>query len=93
MKQRDLTWGIDVRGDTAIFIDCRHLREDGWSFDDAVTGYLRHANGVETVFFRLIEGGRETARHGWVHMQTGKVERWVVGRSTSLPRVDPGLPR
>ncbi|KXH70044.1 MAG: hypothetical protein AM326_12420 [Candidatus Thorarchaeota archaeon SMTZ-45] len=62
---KDLTYGTDLRGDEALFIEKKHF--DGFSLDVDV--------GSEPVFFRAItKDGVQTATHGWA--QNKKVIQW-----------------
>lgn len=67
--KQDLSYGIDVRGDFAYFIEAWHFNDDGWSVDkDAVC-----KEPVPT-FFRVLKDGIQTSSHGWIDGH--KVIQW-----------------
>jgi hypothetical protein len=67
MKATDLTFGIDVRGDEAFFIERRHFTGD-WTIDAEARKVLK---GHSAEFFRMIEDGEQVHSHGWI--EGGKV--------------------
>ena len=59
-KKKDLSYGIDVRGDRAYFIEEKHVI-GAWKVDKkASTGKK------ESVFFRLLRKGEQLPSHGWL---------------------------
>jgi hypothetical protein len=59
-KKKDLSYGIDVRGDRAYFIEEKHVI-GAWKVDKkASTGKK------EAVFFRLLRNGEQIHSHGWL---------------------------
>jgi len=72
----DLTYGEDLRGDYALFIDVNHFVDD-WQVDDEAT-YAARADiedEDDVCFFRVIENGKQRHGHGYVNHK-GKVEQW-----------------
>lgn len=70
-NEMDMTFGYDARGDYALFIDKKRLKDDG--FDEETTEYLK--NSVkDTTFFRLIDGKDQLRTHGWI--ENGKIIQW-----------------
>ena len=67
--QKDLTFGIDVRGDEAFFIETRHFSPTGDLDEEAKT-----ALGSRTEFFRVLDDGEEQHSHGWI--ENGEVVQW-----------------
>ena len=65
----DLTFGTDLRGDYALFIDEKHFSEDQWSVDDEVA---KKAN--QPTFFRVIRNGKQQGGHGWV--ERNEIIQW-----------------
>lgn len=78
-RREDLTFGEDMRGAVALFVDSKHLVEPGGYYlgrmDEAVARIVEEQTDCESVFFRLLENGRETGSHGWVGAK-GAVEQW-----------------
>ena len=70
---KDLTFGIDVRGDFALFIESKHFKKDGWNLK-ASTKLPR--DNDDLVFIRVIENGKQTGSHGWINCKTKNVEQW-----------------
>jgi hypothetical protein len=69
--QEDLTFGEDIRGDQAFFIEEKHFIGDGWQVDDEA----KKALGSRTQFFRVIDAmGEELHGHGWV--EGGEIVQW-----------------
>jgi len=66
---RDLTFGIDARGDDAFFIERHHFTSE-WEIDEETQEAL---NGKLT-FFRMIEDGEQKHQHGWI--EDGRVVQW-----------------
>jgi hypothetical protein len=52
MKE-DLTYGDDIRGDYALFIERKHFKSNGWEISKEAAA----AAGSDTTFFRVIENG------------------------------------
>ena len=50
----DLSFGFDIRQDYALFIEEKHIKSDGWSFDDYVKNRFLNC---EATFFRIIKNG------------------------------------
>lgn len=69
MKE-DLTYGEDIRGDYALFIERKHFKSNGWEISQEAAA----AAGSDSTFFRVIENGVEQAGHGWI--EDGKVFQW-----------------
>ena len=67
----DLTFGIDVRGDLAFFMEHDHVTGTGWDIDEAVKNKLPNN---EPIFFRLIWKGVQDHNHGWI--ENGKIVQW-----------------
>lgn len=70
MKQ-DLTYGIDVRGDEALFIEEKHFIDAGWELDDEAYTQLEDCSPT---FFRVIKDGEEQSGHGWI--EKGEIVQW-----------------
>lgn len=68
--QKDLTFGNDIRGDYALFIEKKHFINGG----EAVDEETKKAAGSDMVFFRVIENGIEQRGHGW--LENGKIFQW-----------------
>ncbi len=68
MTQKDLTYGTDIRGDYALFIEEKHFIE-GWKLDDEAT---KAAGGL--TFFRVIRNGVQQHGHGWI--ENGEIVQW-----------------
>jgi len=66
----DLTFGTDVRGDYALFIDTKHFLSD-WEVDDVVKQIS--INRGEATFFRVIHEGEQSS-HGW--LENGEIIQW-----------------
>ena len=64
----DLTYGLDCRGDYALFVDIKHI--NGWTIDAKV----KRATKGRTVFFRVIEDGEQKHSHGWI--EKDKIIQW-----------------
>ena len=76
-KKEDLTFGYDVRGDEALFIEDKHF--DGYDVDDEVKSFIVDMikegeiyEDEEILFFRVIEDGEETNSHGWLSISKRK---------------------
>ena len=69
--QQDLTFGEDVRGDHALFLEDKHIMRDGWNLDDEATQFTVDRGAL---FFRVIIGGEEQHGHGWI--EDGKIIQW-----------------
>lgn len=68
---QDLTHGTDHRGDEALFIEDKHIIEDGWTLDDEA----QEAVGTRLQFFRVIDSeGDEQSGHGWI--EDGRIVQW-----------------
>jgi hypothetical protein len=57
----DLTYGEDVRGDFAYFIESKHFRHGDWRVD-----HETRTRSQEPVFFRVLQDGVQTSSHGWL---------------------------
>jgi hypothetical protein len=68
MTQKDLTYGTDIRGDYALFIERKHF-VDGWELD---TEAKNAARGL--TFFRMIENGVQQSSHGWI--ENDEIVQW-----------------
>lgn len=68
-KRDDLTFGDDVRGDYALFIEEKHFITS-WDIDSEAA----EAAGSGATFFRVIQDGVEKHSHGWI--EDGKVVQW-----------------
>lgn len=64
----DLTFGIDKKGEYALFIDAKHI--NGWKLDKHVIKVTRG----RAVFFRVISGGEQSQSHGWI--EKNRVAQW-----------------
>lgn len=69
--QKDLTYGEDVRGDHALFIERSHFQKNGWELDEEAYEFTKNKSAT---FFRVIEDGEEQSSHGWI--EEGKVVQW-----------------
>ena len=68
-RVEDLTYGTDVRGDRAYFIDEKHLHRSSWIVsEEADTG------NQEPTFFRIIKLGQQMHLHGW--LEGRKIVQW-----------------
>lgn len=67
---RDLSYGTDVRGDHALFIELKHILDDGWGLDEEAMSVV----GNELTFFRIIEHGIQQHSHGWI--EEGRIVQW-----------------
>lgn len=70
MIQEDLTFGEDIRGDHALFIEEKHFGPDDVLDEDTKSVVA----GREATFFRVIRNGEETSSHGWI--EYGEVMQW-----------------
>jgi hypothetical protein len=68
----DMTFGYDARGDYALFIDKKRMKDSN-SFNEETTDYLKNKIR-EATFFRLIDGNEQLRSHGW--MENGKIVQW-----------------
>lgn len=68
----DMTFGYDARGDYALFIDKKRMK-DSDGFNEETTEYLKNKIR-EATFFRLIDGGEQLRSHGWI--ENGKIVQW-----------------
>jgi len=69
LRVDDLSYGIDGRGDYALFIESWHFTDDQWGVDDdARTGK------TEAIFFRVLYEGLPGKGHGWI--EDNKVVQW-----------------
>jgi hypothetical protein len=68
----DMTFGYDARGDYALFIDKKRMK-DSDSFNEETTDYLKNKIR-EATFFRLIDDGEQLRSHGWI--ENGKIVQW-----------------
>ena len=66
---KDLTFGLDARGDYAYFIEEFHFSDDEWSVDEKAA--LDHD---EAIFIRVIYKGEQQRGHGW--LQRNKIIQW-----------------
>jgi hypothetical protein len=69
----DMTFGYDARGDYALFIDKKRMK-DSDSFNEETTEYLKNEWINASTFFRLIDGGQQLRSHGWI--ENGKIVQW-----------------
>lgn len=69
--ENDLTYGEDVRGDNALFIEGSHINNNGWELDDEAQAFTE---GKSPTFFRVIENGEQQSSHGWI--EDGKIIQW-----------------
>lgn len=67
--KEDLTYGEDVRGDHALFIERKHI--NGWDLDEEAQAFTE---GKSPTFFRVIENGEQQSGHGWI--EDGKIIQW-----------------
>ena len=67
-KRQDLSYGLDGRGDYALFIDARHIQ--GWNIDTDA----KRATKRNVVFFRVIDNGEEQHGHGFI--VNNKIVHW-----------------
>ena len=65
----DLTFGTDIRGDEAFFIESFHI--NGWEVDSDVIEALR---GKGPEFCRVLENGLQRHSHGWI--EDGRIIQW-----------------
>jgi hypothetical protein len=68
---KDLSIGIDLRGDEALFIERRHIIHDGWTLDDEVREAIQ---GSHIIYFRVIDDGEYSSSHGWI--EDGRIVQW-----------------
>lgn len=68
--EKDLTYGTDLRGDYALFIEAKHF-PDGWSVDDQVKKFTKNNDAT---FFRVIHNGKQQGGHGWI--ENGEIIQW-----------------
>lgn len=73
-QHKDLSSGVDVRGDQALFLYGSHVRADGSLDKRAAAAVEGEGAGGETFFRLLDESGREVATHGWA--KGGRVVQW-----------------
>jgi hypothetical protein len=66
----DMKFGHDLRGDYALFIDKKRLKND--CFDEETTELLKKIK--DATFFRLIDGNQQLRTHGWI--ENGKIIQW-----------------
>jgi hypothetical protein len=69
--QKDLTYGEDVRGDHALFIESKHFIDGGWKLDKEAREFTKNKSAT---FFRVIEDGEEQSGHGWI--ENGEIVQW-----------------
>lgn len=69
--QKDLTYGEDVRGDHALFIERSHIQRNGIDLDEEAYEFTKNKSAT---FFRVIEDGEEQSGHGWI--EEGKIIQW-----------------
>lgn len=68
-EQKDLTYGIDRRGDYSLFIEEKHFTND-WECDEETAHVVKNIT-----FFRVIRDGIQRHGHGWINSD-GKIEQW-----------------
>lgn len=66
---KDLSYGTDIRGDEAYFIEGKHFSEDEWSVDDQA-----RTKSSDARFFRVLENGEQQSGHGWI--DDDKIIQW-----------------
>ena len=69
--QQDLTFGEDIRGDYALFIENKHFKSE-WEIDSKVKSFLK--NNSDVIFFRVINDGEEKGSHGYI--ENGEIIQW-----------------
>ena len=69
-KIPDLTFGTDVRGDHALFMEEKHIGMDGWEIDEEAQSVA--GDGLH--FFRILSNGIQKHGHGWI--DKGRICRW-----------------
>jgi hypothetical protein len=62
--KKDLTYGIDVRGDNALFVEEKHFIGKYCELDKEVKTFLKKTK--DAIFFRVIKDGKEQRGHGWI---------------------------
>jgi len=67
----DLSYGTDIRGDYALFIEAKHFIGNGWELDAQTKEQLR---GCNPTFFRAISKGKQLQSHGWI--EDGEIVQW-----------------
>ena len=67
--EKDLTYGSDVRGDSALFIEKKHFNSE-WELDQDVQTFV----GKKLTFFRVIYNGKQSSAHGWI--DNGQIVQW-----------------
>jgi hypothetical protein len=70
-KIKDMTYGVDCRGDYAFFIEDRHIINGG-NLDEVVKNVLK--DNKNPIFFRVIVHGKETSSHGWI--EGNEIVQW-----------------
>lgn len=68
--EKDLTYGTDLRGDSALFIEQKHFNND-WELDQEAKAFTE--NKLLT-FFRVINNGQQKSSHGWI--DKGEIVQW-----------------
>lgn len=66
----DLSSGIDIRGDYALFIESYHFI-DHFDLDEDTKFRL---SNCEPTFFRVIKNGEQQSGHGWI--ENGEIIQW-----------------
>ena len=79
MKREEFTMDYDYRGDMSIFIEKDYLNE--WKIKDEYLPILNEfVEGDDeehnTLFFRVINSGKESTSHGWINVITGEITQW-----------------
>jgi len=67
-QERDLTFGLDARGDYAFFIEAHRI--NGWEIDQEAKDTL----STEATFFRVLQNNAPTSSHGWI--ENKKIVQW-----------------
>jgi hypothetical protein len=67
--EKDLTYGSDVRGDSALFIEQKHFNSE-WELDQEAQKFV----GKKLTFFRVIHNGKQKSSHGWI--DNGEIVQW-----------------
>jgi hypothetical protein len=67
-KIADLSFGTDVRGDCALFIEEKHFTKE-WELDEEAKSEIKGLT-----FFRVIRGGIQQPGHGWI--DNGEIVQW-----------------
>jgi hypothetical protein len=68
IRIKDLSFCRDHNGDDGFNIERSHIH--GWDVDEAV----KEATGTHITYFRVIQDGILTGKHGW--LENGEIIQW-----------------